>query len=67
MGPEPRTFIVRTLEYVEGVYRVRADTEEEARAKFGRVDQSLIRWEDGVEQEEYMAFDVDVQSVEMLP
>ena len=58
------TFIVTTLESVEGKYRVEAETEEDARSKFGPMaGGSLIRWE-GVEQTNYMAFDVAVTVIE---
>lgn len=55
-------FVVVTKERVEGRYAVTAATEQEARAKFARSPGRLINW-DGVEQMDYMAYDVEVSEV----
>lgn len=57
-----RRFVVTTWEQVEGTYLVTADSEDEARAKFKQQRGRMIDW-DGVEQTNYMAFKVDIESV----
>lgn len=55
-------FIVKTHESVEGTYRVEAESHKEAEAHFRTGHGPIINW-DGVEQQDYMAFSCDVQSV----
>jgi hypothetical protein len=55
-----KTYIITTVERVEGTYEVRADSEIEARAKFIPQPGRLIDWS-GVEQVDYMAFAVEVR------
>lgn len=59
---QTKTFIVTTAERVEGRYEVEATSEAEARAKFDD-KRRLIDWT-GVEQIDYMAYEVAVESVE---
>lgn len=54
--------MVVTHESVEGRYLVTAESEEAARAKFDRAPGRQIDWA-GVEQTDYMAYEVAVESV----
>lgn len=55
-------YVVTTWETVEGTYVVTADSEEAAAYRVGGI-LTAPDWE-GVEQREYIAFDVDVRKVE---
>jgi hypothetical protein len=55
-------FVVKTHESVAGTYLVEAENAAEARAKFEQ-PRHLIDWDD-FDQTDYMAFALEVQSVE---
>lgn len=57
-----RQFVVITHESVEGRYLVTAESESAARAKFERTPGRQVDWE-GVEQTDYMAYEVEIESV----
>jgi hypothetical protein len=61
---QSKTFKVTTQESVQGTYLVEAASQDEAVQKFGHLKgKGLIRW-DGVEQTDYMAYEVAVEAVE---
>lgn len=59
-----RRFKVTTWEHVEGSYAVEAATEADARELFERGPNPRIAWDEGVEQTDYTAFDLEVRAVE---
>lgn len=54
------TYEIHTRETVEGVYRVEAESEDAAKAKFERRHSGPLIDFTGVEQVEYMAYNVAV-------
>lgn len=57
-------FTVKTWETVEGTYDVEAESAEAAQAMFG---DPKIEWSEHVSQRDYMAFSLEVRSVELTP